>query len=346
MKYGKSGRPGLRLIAGVILAVVAACGAVLSYRSLYVAAVPTFGRLAYGFPVLVDALVLGASLQYVAGVRAGRPRPGWRWTAHAGVAGTVALNALAAPTPGAVPWHVTAPLVWSVLVELTARDALGDWRAEHRVPQDRIPGRLWLTAPVESARTWLRMARMGVADHGAARTGVGVHAAAVEALRLSLPHRSGREVRRVLARQLRAGSLAPVQVLDAIGWSGGQVSARDPGQVLRSALAAVLAGGPGRPLLAAADRTEAAPVAPREHAPVRSRGATGKRRRAAPGPVEDLPTAAARIAAELRAGGALVSRRRLADGLRDAGHKVGSDRITELITGLDDGSVPLRVVTQ
>ncbi|WP_369812511.1 DUF2637 domain-containing protein, partial [Kineosporia sp. A_224] len=236
----------------VVLAAVAAAGAVLSFSSLYTAAAPVFGPvLAAGFPLLVDALCLGASLAYAAGATVGRPRAGWRLTAHAAAAGTIALNALAAHRLADVPWHVTAPATWSVLVELTARELLGTWRATHTAPRDQIPARLWLTAPIESTRTWLLMARTGTVTHAGARIDVGVHAAAVQALHLALPGRRARRVRAVLRRQLRAGSLPPSAVLHALGWTspdgGAAVSstsapaAVSPTTALRTALAGVLA---------------------------------------------------------------------------------------------------------
>jgi hypothetical protein len=199
----------LRRAAVLVLAVVALVGAALSWLSLYEAARATFGdRMAAGFPLLVDALILGASLAYVAGAKVGRARAGWRLTAHAGVVATIVLNALASPDLASVPWHVAAPAVWSVLVEMTAREVLGEWKASHAAPRDRIPGRLWLTAPVESTRTWLRMARTGADRHAAARVDVGVNAAAVEALRLALPGVRSRKVRRILARQIAGTSVS------------------------------------------------------------------------------------------------------------------------------------------
>jgi len=241
----------LRRWSVVVLSIVAAAGAVLSYRSLYEYAVPLFGPvLAVGFPVLVDFLVLGASLAYVAGARVGRPQAGWRLTAHAGVAGTIVLNALAAASPAEVPLHVTAPIVWSVLVEMTAREVLGQWRAVHVVPADRIPLTLWASAPMESARTALLMARTGTTNATTARTLVGVHAAAREALTLALPSLSARSARRVLRRQLRAGSLTPAAALDAIGWTGPTTGTVDPADAVRAALRAVIttdtAAGPKR----------------------------------------------------------------------------------------------------
>jgi hypothetical protein len=70
--------------------------------------------------------------------------------------------------------------------------------------RERIPARLWLTAPIESIRTWLRQGRTGVLDHADTRVDSGLHAAAGEALRLARPGRKGRRVGRMLGRQLRA----------------------------------------------------------------------------------------------------------------------------------------------
>lgn len=229
--------------ASIVLVPVALIGAALSFESLYRAAVPIFGpRLALGFPLLVDLLILGASLRFVAGAKVGLRRTGWRMTAHAGVTATLTLNALAAHSLRDVPWHVTAPAVWSVLVELTARDVLGEWRVTHSPHHDRISLRLWLTAPIESARTWLRMARRVHGEQAAARLDVGLHAAAVEALRLALPGRRGRRVRQILERQLRSGSLPPAAVLRPLGW--GDVASTlekiTPEAVLRAALLDVL----------------------------------------------------------------------------------------------------------
>ncbi|HST85868.1 MAG TPA: DUF2637 domain-containing protein [Kineosporiaceae bacterium] len=239
--------------ARVVLVPVAVIGAVLSFRSLYQAAVPTFGDyLAAGFPLLVDLLILGASLQYVAGAKIGRPMAGWRLTAHAGVAGTLVLNALAAKELGEVPWHVTAPAVWAVLVELTAKQVLGEWKATHTARADTISLPLWMTAPIESVRTRLLMFRTGITDAHRARIAVGVNAAAREALRLALPKRNARRVRRIINRQLRAGSLTPVAILRPLGWTKGGVILNNarPEVILQAVLQEVL--DPGAPTQAEA----------------------------------------------------------------------------------------------
>ncbi|GAB3258311.1 DUF2637 domain-containing protein [Kineosporia babensis] len=233
--------------ARVVLVPVAIIGAVLSYQSLYKAAEPTFGPyLAAGFPLLVDLLILGASLQYVAGAKVGRPMTGWRLTAHCGVVATLFLNALASRNLGEVPWHVTAPAVWAVLVELTGKQVLGQWKAANFGPSASIPPSLWISAPIESFRTRLLMARTGVADAHQARIGLGTTAAAREALNLALPRRvndrrDAKRVRRVVNRQMRAGSLPPQAVLGAVGWTDPhQQSERSPEKILRSVVHEIL----------------------------------------------------------------------------------------------------------
>lgn len=228
----------LRQAGHAVLAIVAACGAVLSYDSLHAAAEPVFGDpLAYGFPLLVDTLILGASLQYVSGARTRAPgRHGWRLTAHAGIAGTIALNALASNTVAGVPWHVTAPIVWAVLVELYARQFAGEWKAAHS-DADAIPLRLWIRHPLESARAWLMQARRS-ADPSA-HAAAGVHAAAVEAIRLTLPGVRHRGRRRLLTRLLRSSALTPGTILDACGWTGDSGDPT-PRVVMRVALSQIL----------------------------------------------------------------------------------------------------------
>jgi hypothetical protein len=208
----------LWLAALLVLSPVAGIGAVLSFDTLYAAAQVTFGRrLALGFPLLVDMLILGSSLAFLAGASVGRARAGWRWTAHAGVGGTLTLNALAAASPAAIPWHVTPPLVWSVLVEMTARQVTGEWQAAHATAPEQIPARLWMGSPVGTARTWWFMARTGERHHSQACAALAVQEAALAVLRLALPGYAQRDVRRILRRQLRAGSLSPAALLRSLG---------------------------------------------------------------------------------------------------------------------------------
>jgi hypothetical protein len=197
----------------MVLCPVAGIAAALSFESLYQAARPTFGRLALGFPLLLDTLVAGSMLAFLAGATVGRPRAGWRWTAHGGVTGTLVLNAMAASSLSAIPWHVTPGLVWSILVEMTARQVIGDWQARHDAAAEPISGRLWLISPVETARTWRYMARTGQPSHRQARADLAVLTAAVQVLRMAMPARRQRAARHLICRQLWAGAIDPATLL-------------------------------------------------------------------------------------------------------------------------------------
>lgn len=251
----------LRRASTLVLSLVAIGGAVLSYSTLYHAAVPTFGAyLAAPFPLLTDALILGSTLRFIIGARQGQARNGWRVTSHAAVIGTVTLNAMASPSLVAVPWHIAAPLAWSVLVELSGRDVLGEYQASVRsvARSERIPARLWVAAPVASVRTALLMARLGERSAVAARVSIAVHDASRQALRMALP--DDRRTRAVIRRQLRSGVLRPERVVSAIGWTSGEAVSADA--VLRTVLTDVM-GSPSvysEPVVKRSVKHSAAPV--------------------------------------------------------------------------------------
>jgi len=240
-----------RTLAGFGLLGVATLGAVNSWASMYESALAHLGGVhlpvvrgvsvaAATVPLLLDMLIVVASLRYVVGVKEQRPVAGWRVAAHAAIAGTMIMNALSAHRPSDIPWHVIAPAVLSLVVELTARDILGQLREVRRVDADRIPLRLWLSAPAESVRTSWRMARTGERSAQAARLASDGCAAACDALRMTLPGPAHWTTRRRITRRLWAGTIDPVDVFAACGWTTppaepglAQVS---PDAVLRAAL--------------------------------------------------------------------------------------------------------------
>src|SRR5690349_17924183 len=100
-------------------------------------------------PLLVDLLILGSSLQYVAAARLGHPILGWRLTTHAGVTATLILNPLAARRLSEVPGHLTGPTVWAILVELTPPNrSWANGKSPHATRGDSISLALWASAPV------------------------------------------------------------------------------------------------------------------------------------------------------------------------------------------------------
>ncbi len=263
----------------VVLCPVAGIGAVLSFTSLREGAEPVFGDLAVGFPLLGDMLILGSTLAYLAGALAGRPLPGWRWTAHSGVGVTLVLNAMAASDLRTVPWHVTPALVWSVLVEMTARQVTGHWKDPASVAPESISVRLWVSHPFTTTQIWLQMARTGERRYPQAGARHGIEKAAIHVLKEAMPRRKQRRERRLLQAQLRSGTLDPHSVLSYLQTDGD--GPRRPGAAIQALVGPQSGtaayhrpqkGAAGRPAhlerssLAGAPRTRAlTPTAPSGH---------------------------------------------------------------------------------
>mgnify|MGYP000502941570 CR=1 FL=1 len=262
-KPDKQRRPYLaaRVCAALGLLGIALLGALNSWAAMYASAsaglsgthLPTLDVRWLGpvniagatVPLLIDALIVVASLRYVVGVKEQRPVAGWRVAAHVAIAATVVMNALAAQHAADIPWHVVAPAVLSLVVELTARDILGQLREVRRgMDVDRIPLRLWLSAPAESARTSWRMARTGERSASSARTAADACAAARDALNRALPGTSNASVRRQITRRLWAGTIPPEDVFAACGWTGTDGTPLDPDAVLRAALKGIVGQPP------------------------------------------------------------------------------------------------------
>lgn len=220
---------GVRLATAAALAGIGLLSLANSWGSLYSAAashlartgMPTVtigsGRVslaAASLPLLLDLLIVAASSRYVLGVKDGRPVGGWRVAAHSAIAGTVIMNALAAEHLSDVPWHVIAPGVLAVVVELLAREALGQLREVRDDRGDRIPLMLWVTRPAESARTLMRSFRdRASAEVTSARLVTEQGRAAKDALRLALPGIKNLRRRRIILARLWSGALAPAHLL-------------------------------------------------------------------------------------------------------------------------------------
>lgn len=232
----------LWVAAGVPLAVGAVAGLALSFGNVVEVVRPIVGNdLAPVFPLVWDVVLAGAALAYLATAYGGRPRVMWRVISLSGAVGTVVVNATAAHDTASLVIHVSGPAAWAVLVEAGAAQLRADYRTKNQdVLGQAIPVRLWIWSPRESARTWLRMARRLDGEQKSARLEAGVHAAAVEALRLAVPGRAGRRARRIIVRQLRAGSLSPEAVLRSVGWLDPGQDTGPGQQVLRAALAGAL----------------------------------------------------------------------------------------------------------
>lgn len=236
-----------RMRAGsfLLLWVVAMTGIALSWAVLQSTSAvmlgkegePLTGFISYLFPITVDTLIVGSSGAFIVGSSVGKPLAGWRLIAHVASGTSLFLNATAAATLAAVPWHMAPPLATILIVEISAKQLLGEHKALTRTQS--ISMALWLTAPVESLRTKLRELRQ--AGYSTSRRSVGQNEAAMTALEIALPGRRAKKTRKIIARQLRSGSATPADVLviaDQVFHSAGKA---DPAEVLmRVAASAVL----------------------------------------------------------------------------------------------------------
>jgi|SRR5579884_692869 len=226
--------------ASLALAALAGIAAWLSYASVRTAALPVFGpRGGSAFPLLLDTGVFAASEYYLRSVRANRPMAGFRTLTRALIAATVAVNVSAATNARGALLHAVPPALFAALVELRARQILGDVRQQAGAWPDRIPLRLWLTSPVDSFRLWLWVAK--ASSHSTQRAARERHLVADRALKLALPGRIGepRTARALARRQLRAGTLDPAILVTATGLDA-EVEGTGAAAVLRVALRAAL----------------------------------------------------------------------------------------------------------
>lgn len=211
------------VLAGAPIVVPMAAGALLSWGGLYEAARPWFDPtwLAAVVPVAIDGAIFACAAQWVRGAGR-RPVHGWRSATHVFVALTVYLNALAAPAHPdgkaalVVGLHVGGPIVWAGLAELLARQAARRHRDEDGTEAERIPLALWATAPLESFRTKRRMWRTSTTSAVVARREADVIELAVNRLTRLLVGDVYAADLKTLRRRLLAGSIRPLDVLDAI----------------------------------------------------------------------------------------------------------------------------------
>jgi hypothetical protein len=256
------------VVGAVVLSGVTVLGAVHSYDAVRHGAEQIFGAglMADTFPLLADGVIAGATFRYVSLLRRGRYVRGWRLLAHSGIAATVYLNAAVAGTLGQIPWHVVAPAGFSVLLELWAKEAVGELQELSGARRDPIPLWLWITDPRLARRVRMQMARSGGTAFVDAVAEVHRIDVALQVLRLALPgdDRRERATRARLARWIRHGVLPTSSVLEVAGLTdpGLDPSSLPPAEcLLRATFSEVLA----------APQPVAPPVAP---PPARPAGVT------------------------------------------------------------------------
>jgi hypothetical protein len=168
---------------GVMAALVALGGMVLSFRAVSGEMVPAFGaRWAWLVPIVVDLTVFVFSGVDLVLARLDMSHPLARVTVYSATFGTVYLNYSAGATmPGRIA-HVLMPSIWVVFIELmrhVVRRRVNLATASQRQP---IPVTRWLVSPWPTLKLWRRMVLWRVNSYPTAltmeRTRLGALAAA------------------------------------------------------------------------------------------------------------------------------------------------------------------------
>lgn len=228
------------VLAGLPLVVPMAAGAVLSFGGQYEAAKPWFQPTELGalVPVAIDGAILACGVQWIYAARKGRRADGWRSATHFFVGLTIWLNYLSTPERPYLPLpegeyealsvglHIGGAVVWAVLAELLAR-AMTRRHREEVGEADRIPLALWVTEFRESWRTKVRMWRTRETNATTARVEADRCELALVRLGRALSDEAYAADLDMFRRRLAAGSIRPLDVLDAIESSRVELSRVD-----------------------------------------------------------------------------------------------------------------------
>jgi hypothetical protein len=146
------------VIIGVMAALIALGGMVLSFRAVSAEMVPAFGaQWAWLVPIVVDLTVFVFSGVDLVLARLDMSHPLARWTVYGATGGTVWLNYSAGGSAAGRVAHVLMPAIWVVFIELmrhVVRRQVNLATASHREP---IPAARWLLSPWPTLKLWRRM---------------------------------------------------------------------------------------------------------------------------------------------------------------------------------------------
>lgn len=330
----------------VVYPLVAAGAAALSYEHARSFLTRFMGRAGgSATPLLLDAVVFWLASAAVRQARAGRPLPMLRAGGYVVLALTLTANALGGATPAQRMYLALPAALFGFLSEVRTRLALYHYRAAHG--DDRLRARLWLRYPARTARAWLWLARQSAPAFDRAAAERDQLRAARDAVKTALPgwQRRNRRARAMVLRELRSGRLSPAAAVSA---SGLQDRAGVP-ELHRAALAAAFGAGLQAPPAAGGLPSPPGPqqsgeepggIIPVSSAPRHARTAAVLSARppapaqaSAPAGGRDLQDrdrqlidAAIRIREQAGRDGITLSRKALADRVREQGHPIANGR--------------------
>jgi hypothetical protein len=193
---------------GVMAALIALGGMVLSFRAVSAEMTPAFGHAwAWLVPVVIDLSVFVFSGVDLVLTRLDMSHPLARWTVYGATFGTVYLNYSAGGTlPGRIA-HVLMPSIWVIFIELMrhiVRRRVNLATASHREP---IPAARWLLAPLSTAKLWRRMVLWRTNSYTAALATERRRLAAIAVVRAEHGWRWRSKVSPLLRMQISMGEL-------------------------------------------------------------------------------------------------------------------------------------------
>lgn len=146
------------VVIGVMAALIALGGMVLSFRAVSVEMVPSFGsRWSWMVPIVVDLTVFVFSGVDLVLARMDMSHPLARWTVYGATAGTVYLNYNAGGSlPGRVA-HVLMPSIWVVFIELMRHVVRRQTNLATGSRREPIPATRWMVSPWPTLKLWRRM---------------------------------------------------------------------------------------------------------------------------------------------------------------------------------------------
>jgi len=146
------------VVIGIMAALIAIGGMVLSFRAVSTEMIPAFGaRWAWLVPIVVDMTVFVFSGVDLVLARLDMSHPLARWTVYGATGGTVWLNYSVGGSVAGRVAHVLMPSIWVVFVELmrhVVRRQANLATGSHREP---IPTARWLLSPWPTLKLWRRM---------------------------------------------------------------------------------------------------------------------------------------------------------------------------------------------
>lgn len=146
------------VVIGVLAAIIAIAGMVLSFHAVSVRMTPSFGpRWAWLVPLVVDLTVLVFSGVDLVLARRGIPHPLARWTVYGATFGTVWLNYAAGGDLTGRIAHILMPSVWVMFIELMRHVVRHEANLVGVSLRQPIPAARWLLAPWPTLKLWRRM---------------------------------------------------------------------------------------------------------------------------------------------------------------------------------------------